>query len=174
MAFSHHSINGVIPASILVIYGHFIYKYRSVMERYGIYAPLFFLVMNAVRTMLYLKGYTTIIYWYTCSGILGAVCVFALSISLVARLNSNRIKSVILYLSSLTFSIYLLHFYAIRILSRMHFQATLLNSLSALPDCLTDLLYVVIMALTVFCVSLLFAVINRLCGHFFKRLRAAL
>ena len=50
----------------------------------------------------------------------------------------------------------------------------IMNNLGLEPDYLIDLLYVVIMALTVFCVSLLFAVINRLCGHFFKRLRAAL
>ena len=169
MLFSHHTIGGMIPASMIVITGHFIYRRRDLLSRFGLLFPLIFLLMNGLRTVLYLKGYTTIIYWYSFSGIVCATCVAGFSISLADRIKSERIKFWVRKIASYTFSIYLVQLFPISVLRRLHFQEMLQRNLSGLPSFLADLLYTAVLALVVFAMSLLIAVANRAVGRLLRR-----
>lgn len=169
MIFSHHTIGGMVPAAMIVMTGHFIYRRRDLLSRYGLLLPFVFLLMNGLRTVLYLKGYTTIIYWYTFSGIVCATCVAGFSISLVDRIKSEKVKFWIRKIASYTFSVYLVQFFPISVLKSLHFQELLQRKLSSLPAFLADLLYTAVLALVVFEMSLLIAAVNRAIGRLFKR-----
>lgn len=169
MLFSHHTIGGMVPASMIVITGHFIYRRRDLLSRYGLLFPFIFLVMIGLRTVLYLKGYTTVICWYTFSGIVCATCIVGFSISLVDRIKSEKFKFWVRKIASHTFAVYLVHFYPISVLSHLHFQKMLERNLSSLPSFPANFIYTAVIALVVFGLSLLIAVANRAVGRVLRR-----
>lgn len=124
-AFSHHSLNAAIPASIEMVWGHILYKHREnlLSNRSMILGLIAFILLNAERTILQRTIYpinqdTTIMYWYSSFGILcaAALCVLCLSLPKHGRQALERISIAI---GSLTFSIYLFHVVVRNLLNNM-------------------------------------------------------
>ena len=168
--FSHHSLNAVVPASLLIIYGHIFYLYRNVILDNRIIgkcscvisAALFFLV-NFIRTYIQIsrinRGYNDkyIMYWYTSLGIVAAVCVLIFSLAVLKSSpgDGGAIK-IINVIGSNTFYIYLFHL-MIRDALNGHGFAGFLNGLITEKfsiNSIGELLYSVIYILTVFVICL--------------------
>ncbi|MBQ9249500.1 MAG: acyltransferase [Oscillospiraceae bacterium] len=161
MQFSHYTIGGTVPAAMIAVFGHFLFTHKDRLEKYGFFAPLLFIAVNALRTILYRRGYHTILYWYSISGVVCASCVIAFSLRVVAAFRNDRFHRWISTIASYTFLVYLFHFYPIRILDRLNFNVQLLAALKGLPSYGVDLLYPVILAVLVFLMTLVIAVVVR-------------
>ena len=170
MFFSHQTIGGLFPASIIVIYGHFLYKQKKFLERYGSLSIIIFIFINVIRTKIYILGFETIIYWYSISGMIGATCIIAFSMWFVSKIKNKRVYNVIYKISSYSFVIYLVQFYSIQIYNRLHFQIMLLDWLKGGKCFFSNLLYTVILSLAVFLLSLIIAIIIRALKRFAKEI----
>ena len=169
--FSHHSINALIPASIIVIWGHILYKYRDAMttRKHFVLSVLVFGILNSVRILLQFYAFRIgagdhILFWYSSIGLLCAVCVAVFTFCLKNWLMSNTwLKSGILFLAGHTFNIYLFHFFVIYILGRLSFQTMLYDWVRS------DLLFMILLTVTVFMVSLIISVGVRKIGRIFSK-----
>ena len=61
MSFSHYTIGGLVPASMIAIFGHFLYQRRDEIVRYGWLAPAVFVCMNGIGTLFCSEGFETIL-----------------------------------------------------------------------------------------------------------------
>lgn len=117
-AFSHHSINALVPASIEIIWGHIIYKYRQTfIQKFTIPVSIFsFFFLNYLRSLIQLHRYSLetpnnyILFWYSSIGILcaSAIIIFCCSV-IKTSIPSNRLQKFICWLASYTFPVYLIH-----------------------------------------------------------------
>ena len=160
--FTHHTVRGLFPAMMIAIIGHNVYMHKDYLVRYGLFAPILFLILNLVRLKIFMAGFTTSIYWFTLIGILCAICVLAFSFSLASRINSERLEKCINVLGSYTFTIYLIHGFTKRILFRL-MRKEMLAILSPLPSFAIDAAFPAIMSTIIFLVSLVAAIIIRKC-----------
>lgn len=174
-SFSHHSINGAVPASIEIIWGHIIYKHRDIFKnkKYLFGSIAIFLILNILRTGIQVNNFSLdfsdkhILYWYTSIGILCAVCVIAFCFSF--DINSIGIRNIIARISSCTFLIYLLHPLVKNTLSRFDIQ----NQISAAVvrgSFISECLYTIIMILLLFMISLFIAAILKLIKYLWLRI----
>ena len=169
--FSHHSINALIPASIIVIWGHILYKHRDTLttRKHFVLSVLVFGILNSVRILLQFYAFRIgagdhILFWYSSIGLLCAVCVAVFTFCLKNWLMSNTwLKSGILFLAGHTFNIYLFHFFVIYILGRLSFQTMLYDWVRS------DLLFMILLTVTVFMVSLIISVGVRKIGRIFSK-----
>ena len=85
--FSHFTINALVPASIEVVWGHVLYKYRNRIagKKFMLLGGGGFVILNLVRTAIQWSRYIknpdineSILYWYSSIGILCAVCIVTL------------------------------------------------------------------------------------------------
>ena len=162
MEFTHHTVRGLFPAMMIAIIGHNVYMHKDYLVRYGLFAPILFLILNLVRLKIFMAGFTTSIYWFTLIGILCAICVLAFSFSLASRINSERLEKCINVLGSYTFTIYLIHGFTKRILFRL-MRKEMLAILSPLPSFAIDAAFPAIMSTIIFLVSLVAAIVIRKC-----------
>lgn len=169
MQFSHYTIGGLVPASMIVIAGHFLYQYRACMSKYGYFGPVLFLVLNSIRVLLYIKGFQTILYWYTVTGVLCALSVLAFAIFLGDRISRDRSKAIVRDIGSYTFSVYLVHFFPIYFLRRIHFDELILEKLDFLNSNAVDFLYMLVYAGAVFLISLTIAALFRFLLRIFRK-----
>ena len=169
--FSHHSINALIPASIIVIWGHILYKHRDTLttRKHFVLSVLVFGILNSVRILLQFYAVRIgagdhILFWYSSIGLLFAVCVAVFTFCLKKWLMSNTwLKSGILFLAGHTFNIYLFHFFVIYILGRLSFQTTFYDRVRS------DVLFMILLTVTVFMVSLIISVGVRKIGRIFSK-----
>ncbi|MCI9635460.1 MAG: acyltransferase [Hungatella sp.] len=113
--FSHHSINAAVPAAIEVIWGHILYKNKARFSKMNvfIYSIICFIVLNVFRTKVQFERYSIgqgnhILYWYTCIGLICAICLLVCCFGLVRKIKCNGTK-VISFLAEHTFNVYLIH-----------------------------------------------------------------
>ena len=167
-AFSQHSVNGLVPAGILMLSG---YCFRSFQDRFRgkiwlWLSPVIFLAANALRLWLLLRrgGSDWILYWFSLFGLLDA----CLAVIFCQNLQfSARSGEVVNRIASYTFPIYLIHIMVKNLLVRQGFTLWLEQKLMPLP--LSAVWYVVILVLLVFLLSLILCVILRkLKGLIFK------
>ena len=114
--FDHHTITGMFPAALQMIWGYYIYKYRKKIKNawYAIAAVFGFFALNAVRSRIRFYRYSEgilsdqINIWYTSIGLLCACCVFIFCY-IIVRKNSSIMNKCICFFASHTFNIYLIH-----------------------------------------------------------------
>lgn len=164
-AFSHVSINALFPAAVEVIWGHIIYKRREKFckKRYMFLSIGLFCFLNLIRWFIQKERYKLtppnieILYWFTSIGLLCAICIIVFSFSV---LNCNKkvpiINSIICYLGSFTFSIYLIHPMIRDILQKYDIISKVKSVIwSQVSGFFGEVLYTGCMAIIVFCVSLM-------------------
>ncbi len=169
-SFSHYSINALFPASIEVIWGHFIYKYRKRFSNWK-WIPVSiaaFLGINLIRTFIHLDRYqnsdtnSCVLYWYSFIGVLCALCIIAFCFSSVKQRDSlpNR---VICFVASHTFMIYLIHPVIRNILRRYQVEDRLYKMVfNWNASFLAEILYTLLIIVIVFGVSFLVCVFLRI------------
>ena len=167
MEFTHHTIRGLFPAVMIVIIGHNLYMHKDRLVRYGLYAPILFLVLNLIRLKIYLAGFTTSIFWFTLIGILCAACILAFSFSLVSHVNNERFEKSINVLASYIFTIYLIHKLTKSVIFKL-LKKDMLKLLSPLPPYAVDVMFPAIMSILIFTTSLIVAVAIRKCCKYGK------
>lgn len=166
--FSHHSINGLIPASIELIWGYFIYKYREkfLLKKYMPIAMIAFFGTNMIRAKIQLNHYNmepvnkSLIFWYSIVGAFCAFCVIVFCFSFVnSKRNCVKINNAICKLASYTFEIYLWHYVVKNVLNRFHFQEILRRFIFQFTEnFVAEIIYTIIIIGSVFIISLVIAI----------------
>lgn len=127
LAFSHSSINGVIPAGMDMLIGHIIWRHREQIEKIRQYSGIaiaLFILLNLIRLKIQLYkvsiGYDekSLMYWYSSFGTICAGIVLILCLSI--RIKRKRSADLLCYVSSCTFPIYLIHMAVRDILFKWH------------------------------------------------------
>ena len=176
-AFSHHSINALIPASVEVLMGGILYRHkdRFSSKKWLILGPVAFFCLNGLRTVIqyerWIKGIegNNILFWYTSIGVLCAVTVILFSLNLI-KPKTNKINKVICWLASFTFPIYLIHPLIKNILNRFHVQDKLQEYFSVSSQSIQgEILFTLSILGIVFGISLGIAIIIRFFRHPFAK-----
>lgn len=166
LEFSHHSIRAMVPASMIIITGHIVYKYHEYWDGkwwYSILALILFMILNIIRTdIVYYKylhdGDNTILVWYSLIGVLGVLCLFVFTRGLENIV--LKFKPVIQYLGKQTFIIYLVHRLFIEKYNGLGINSRLYQSCMAIQKgALGEFLYTALFTVFVFVSSLLVAAI---------------
>lgn len=169
-SFSHHSINALIPASIEVIWGHFLYRYRKLFQKkkYIILSMFAFVGANLVRTLIQMSRYdlpdnnNCILYWYSSIGLFCAISITVFCFSAIDQKNSF-LNRMICRIASYTFLIYLLHPIVRNALRTHGFQDWLYELIFRWNDSfMADVLYTILILLSVFLVSFLISYILKM------------
>lgn len=167
-AFYHHSINGMIPACIEIIWGHILYKHRERLQtRKNIFLSIvLFIIINTVRTFIQMARYridlfdNAILYWYSSLGLLCALCImiFCFALKFPDRERQGRI---IRRISSYTFLIYLIHPVVNNVLWRGSIRSRIMDHILVNNSVFCELLYTILTIGMVFLGSLIFSAILR-------------
>ena len=111
--FSHHSINGLIPAAIISIWGHIIYVNKNKLKkRYAFYSVGIFFLANLLRLFIQIRRVNNgmpnkaLMSWATSFGLVCSICIMCLSICIMKDRKNNIVVN---YIASYTLFIYLLH-----------------------------------------------------------------
>lgn len=135
LEFSHHALGGVVPASILMIWGWILYQHKDIFKSrklYGLIAIAVFFITNLVRLHFQLDALSVgntenlPLYWYTPFAMICASCVAIACISLIPSEPSTIWQRIVVILGGTTLTIYLAHF-MIKDTLRAHFGPFLLD-----------------------------------------------
>lgn len=118
--FSFVSLNGLVPACVVVLWGHILYRNRERFLRHRgktmLLSALTFLAVNLVRAFIQLYRYESggdrnkhILFWYTSVGLICAACVLLFCLAAVNTAKNSRVQRCIAYLASYTFPVYVVH-----------------------------------------------------------------
>lgn len=174
--FSHHSINGAVPAIVYMMWGHWLYARRERMRGWARVAlPLcLFLALNLVRAVLLAwatgagGASSNLISWTSGFGLLTASCLLVACLSLLPRDRDagspGVVRRAVGWLGSYTFLIYLVHLplYSAAVVKQVQIvpaEAIAARFGEATP--LSDAIQVLMSTAIVFAVSLLVAVACR-------------
>ncbi len=177
-AFSHHSINAVVPATIEMIWGHIIYRNREKLykSRYAVASIFAFVLINIVRTWIQRNRYymetpnNYILYWYSSLGLLCAACIVVFGLALPKLDKETPFSKAICFLGSYTFSIYLLHQVISKILNRFGVQSWLQSDiLGGRTAFIYEVAYSACIVLIIFSLALLSSVLLKQITRALKR-----
>ena len=168
-AFYHHSINGMIPACIEIVWGHILYKHRARLKtgKCMFFGIVLFVIINICRTFIQMARYrvdlsdTAILYWYSSLGLFCALCIMIFCFTLKFP-DKERPGKIIRKISSYTFLIYLIHPVVNNMLWRGNIQGRIMNVVLINDSVFCELLYTVIIIALVFVGSFIISVILRL------------
>lgn len=169
MFFSYRTVGALFPSAVVVVIGHFLYKRKDLLAKHGFFAPLAFLAANGIRTVLYMKGFRTVVNWYSLSGLVCSVCVVSFSLWLASFAENRKVRMCVCTVASFVFPVYLVHPYAIRLLRRLRCDDAVWSLFSGLASFPAELLYTLTMILAAFFPSLVLAVAFRAMSTFAKR-----
>ena len=166
--FAHHSFNGAIPASIIMIWGAIIYQHRErFVKRKNIFKYIIvFLGINFFRVWLMIKmqghefSYNNIIYWYSCAGLICALMICFICMSLINDETCREcVKKSICWLSSYTFGVYIVHMPVVIFLERHAVQDKMYSVIvERMNNFWGEYIYTISMILMVFCISFLIVI----------------
>ena len=176
MEFSHHTINALACASIMVIWGHIIGKHKDIYlernpTRLMIGGFLMYFGVNFIRSKIQFNDYITgtgthSIFWFTSYGLM---CSIGLTISICSLLRKVSKDSVMgkitVFVASLTYPVYLIHHYMIALLNnRFDLNNKIkLIAASCKPDTIVEeIVYYFLELLCVFSVCLIISYLIRL------------
>lgn len=178
-SFSHHTINAMFPAAIEMMWGYFLYKYKSkfAKKRYIYSASVGFIILNILRTLIQIMRYRlmhnpndSIFYWYSSLGLLCSICVIVFCLALVGDKLSKIGYKWITYLGSFTFTIYLIHPIVIRALKKVDFVNRWIDWVFGnLSGILAEVVYIVVITFVVTGISLAVAVVIRIVKVLFQK-----
>ena len=123
MNFSFHGAGGLIPAVLLTICGHIIYRrLPEAKTEYAAAGAIGVIFINIVRSLMQITLARSspdyedhILFWYALPSVFAAICL-TVAVSRIRFSDTGKVSSAIRFLSSLTLYIYLTHFVIIEIL----------------------------------------------------------
>ena len=165
--FSLKSVSALLPASIEVTYGYFLYKKKEFFcrKRWLILAPAVFLGVNIMRTVIQIKRYAvnpgdnSILFWFSSLGVICAACIVIFGFALDSCIQSAGVKTWICRIASYTMLIYIIHTYVNALLGKYGVTEKV-NSylLEHVPHVTYDFIYLAVLTVLVFGISLIAAV----------------
>lgn len=173
--FSHHTINALVPAMLLMVWGNILYrrvKDADLTLKHAGVALLVFVLCNVIRWGLQIfrsvNGVSGIhiYFWFTSLALVNVSCLIIAVFALLQNKKRNkRYTRVINGLASYTFMIYLLHMFVYMYLNKLiDFDALYKNMCNWLPvgeGFLSEFLYVVTIIPIVFVLSFGLAIVLR-------------
>ncbi|MDD3252704.1 MAG: acyltransferase [Lachnospiraceae bacterium] len=162
--FSHHSINAVVPASIEMIWGWYLYKYRDDFKKhFSFWIPgLLFVIMNLLRMFLIIKAdalhinLICLLYWYSFIGLFCGLCIVWACLLFAGRYLKTENSWLILNLSSCSFLIYLVHLPIYEYLQARGWIQLIQNVVFAnVPGVAGEVVYTIGMTVGIFLISYL-------------------
>lgn len=119
MSFSFHTLGGVAPAFIMIIWGHIIYKHKDIFTGkriYALYAFICLVACNFLRDRIVYFFFMTsgtmnthVKNWYTSFGLINPVLMIILAFNIIDGFKDSKINKCILRLASINLPMYLLH-----------------------------------------------------------------
>lgn len=168
LAFSHHSLNALIPASIVVCMGHYINKYKDslVRKQLSLLYFLAYLIVNVCRAYVINKSdgneisYFILIYWFSLYGIICASCIVLGCMSFMGNVSDkSRLAGLVNIMGRNTFGIYLVHYFVLELVKSRKIHQNIIGLCDKITSrCARDICYWGIMTFCVFAVSLLIVV----------------
>ena len=165
--FSLQTVGALIPACIEIIYGHILYKNREKFFacKYFFIGIISFLGINFIRAIIQYKRFfmgldNSLLFWFSSLGVLCTVSVIVGGFSLNHIINSTKIQSIICYVGSCTFYIYLIHNYIIVWVEKYGIKGAVVSLLNGIKiRSLYDVCYMCILTMIIFVLSMLGAVL---------------
>lgn len=173
--FSLHAFSAVFPAAVEIIYGHFLYKYKSYFKdkKWLLITPVCFLGMNIIRAYLQYRNYyvdaanTHILFWYTSIGVVCTTSLLIFCLCIGNYIKSKKVNKTICALGSFTFCIYMIHTYVIALLSKWGITDRINKKLFEIfGDNLFEVMYTIILIVLVFVISLIVSCCIRFIKNF--------
>lgn len=180
LAFDNHSINGLVPASIELIWGHILYKNRRKFTKKWIPVSVMgFLLVNLVRALIQRRQYiadgtpSCVLFWFSAMGLFCAACVVCFCLALFqGEKKKKKSDTLICRIASYTFMIYLLHMAVRDLLSRFGYQDWLNEVIfGRFPGKAGMVLYMAAIMGSIFGISLIPAVLLRRIHGFVKNVQ---
>ena len=178
--FSHSPFGALIPAIILLIWGHIFYKNkdRIVKKIKPIYPTIILLVSAAIRTSIMIAFYyfgdsdynKSILYWFSCFGLINSTALFFLLESSMKKFNNRPISWLITRIGSYTFLIYLLHELVIDYLKKLGLFGEMRSQFLVNNNVIKVVLYYILLSSIVFLISLVISITLRFMSNLTKRI----
>lgn len=170
MQFDEHYFNGIVPASILIIYGHLLYEHKDDIFKIKINDFIYILclfLINIIRSIIITLlnenriDSSSMYGWYSIFSVISALCLIIPCLNSEKLKRHNKFNSLISNIGKYTLYIYLIHIIVLKILGKTNILSslyTLINSLISF-GLLVEFLYVLIIAIIVFSISLLLSMV---------------
>ena len=166
-SFAHYGINGTVPASIEIIWGHIRYKNRDKLRfKFSpfVWLLLFGLVIVVrwrLQMILYVhSGSNHFLFWYTSFGLICSSCLLLFVLHTFRPSAENWIKRAICFIGKKTYPIYLMHMCIYHLLQRFGVEKKLYQlTVENHSGVLGELLFTAGITLAVFIVGFIIAFI---------------
>lgn len=118
LEFSFHTIGGIFPAFIMVIWGHILYRHKQLFIRkwFALFSQLGFFLANLLRTyIVYIRispegvWNTEIKAWYSSFGLICPTLLIIFAFNIINGQKESKINHVICLLAKINLPMYLLH-----------------------------------------------------------------
>lgn len=179
-SFEHTVIGALIPAIILVIWGHIVYKNKDkiLAKIKSKYFLIIFIVLNIIRASVLLFNYLctgeaggSVIYWYSCFSLLTVSSLFLFSYGMMQRATKAKLTNwLIVKIGSYTFMIYLLHELVIDYLKKIGLFDDIRHTFFTNGNILKSIAYYIILGGIVFLISLIFSILLRFLSNCIKKI----
>lgn len=173
--FSHHTINALVPAMILMIWGNIIYrkiKDTNLTTKHATMAAVVLVLCNVLRWGIQIVRSSTgvdgihIYFWFTSIALVVVCCLIVIIFAVLQNKRRNKKWArIINSLASYTFMIYMLHMLVYKCVQKVvnldSAYKALCNVLPMGEGIVSEVLYVVIIVPIVFGIALVLAVVLR-------------
>ena len=178
--FSHTVIGALVPAVILIIWGHIIYKNKDkilakIKSKFFI-IPLVVLIFLRASVLIYAHGCgdgdldRSIVYWYSCLSPLIVTSIFLFLEGGLKKITEGKVINwLILKIGSYTFMIYLLHELVIDFLRKFGIFIDIRGYFLTNGNIVKLTLYYLALGGIIFLISLLASIVLRLIANLAKR-----
>lgn len=175
MQFDEHYFNAIVPASVLIIYGHLIYSHKEEICNIKIksYICVFLLLfVNFLRAIIITAlndngiSSSSMYGWYSILSIISALCV------IIPCLRINKQNDIISRFGKYTLYVYFLHILVLKVFMKTSIPEIILDTLykTIKLDFLVQLVYVISVASIIFIVSMIASIIvNKAIDYFSAR-----
>ena len=169
--FSHHTFGALVPALILIIWGHFVYQNRERLSQRlnGIVWLFLFVIANVYRyffmLLLYAKNGdlpTAVLYWYSACGLMASISMYMLIYCMSKAKQPQFIKSIGVVIGSFTFDIYLIHQIVIDLLHKFEVIEEFQRIFVIDGTFGKQLFYYFVIGISIFVISLILSVVFRI------------
>lgn len=169
--FSHHTFGALVPAVILIIWGHFVYKNRErIAQRFkGVVWILLFVMANTYRYIFMLLFYaksgnlpTAILYWYSACGLAASISMYMFVYCISKTKQPQFIKNIGVAVGSFTFDIYLIHQIVIDLLNKFELIEKFKRIFVIDGSLERQFFYYFVIGISIFVISLILSVVFRI------------
>lgn len=177
LGFSHHTLNALIPAMIIICIGYYLYKFKDkLLVKYGgLTCSIIFLLVNILRMNIIYNcdgheyTYYNLLYWYSACGVICAICIIIVCMKIMHKISEKSILGLIVRaIGENTFGIYLIHFFVMDFIKSKGIYAYILNITTTIPvRWLADIIYLAIT--TLFILGLSWVIIY-ICKNIFYKI----